>query len=223
MPSKAYINFLHIRVDVLKLVETHNFYTQNKPGRKSLGHLTRSAVIMLCAAWERYNEDLLLESINYISSNINDINNLNKTVKKTISNKVKKDRNEIKPIELAGIGWKMVWLDYAKLETEMLHTPKSAKLNLLFSTYLGIPVYTKIWKTKNPQEIDDFVSDRGEIAHNGNKAKYITMNKLRKYQDMIIDNVIEIDSKMAIELQNMSSSQNLSWTQDYFKDIQKYK
>lgn len=223
MPSNAYINFLHIRIDVLKLVETHKFYTHNKPGRKSLGHLTRSAVVMLCAAWERYNEDLLLESVKYLSNVITDINNLNKTIKKTISTKVKNDLNEIKPIELAGMGWKNVWYNYANLETELLHTPKSNKLKLLFHTYLGILDYTTLWKTTTPNEIDSFVSDRGAIAHNGNKATYITMTKLRKYQDLIIENVIEIDSKMAIELKNMSGLAVLPWTQDYFTEIEKYK
>jgi len=188
-----------------------------------LGHLTRSAVVMLCAAWERYNEDLLLECVTYLGSNVTDINLLNKTIRKTISAKVKKDSNEIKPIELAGSGWKDVWLEYAKADTELLNTPKSAKLKMLFATYLGIADYTKLWKTTQPKEIDSFVSDRGAIAHNGNKASYITMNTLRKYQDLIIENVIEIDSQMAVELKNMSSSANLPWVQVYYKDINKYK
>ncbi|MCP9750699.1 HEPN domain-containing protein [Ferruginibacter sp. HRS2-29] len=223
MPSSAYINFLHIRIDVLKLIETHNFYTQNKPGRKTLGHLTRSAVVMLCAAWERYNEDLLLESVNYLSDSISDIHQLNKIIKKTISSKVKNDLNEIKPIELAGTGWKAVWLNYAKLETELLHTPKSNRLKLLFHTYLGISDYTSLWQPDCTGKIDDFVSDRGAIAHNGNKASYITMTKLRQYQDLIIDNVIEIDSRMGDELRNMSSQPALPWSKDYYTELEKYK
>jgi len=102
MPSNSYINFLHIRMDVLKLIETHTDYSKNKPGRKNLGHLTRSAVVMLCAAWERYNEDLLLETIEEICNRINDINLLNDEIKATISQKVKIDKNNNKPIELAG-------------------------------------------------------------------------------------------------------------------------
>lgn len=222
MPSESYINFLHIRIDVLKLIETHTYYTNNRPGRKSLGHLTRSAVVMLCAAWERYNEDLLLESIDKICLSINDINQLNDGVKNTISEKVKSDKHNNKPIELAGLGWKEVWKNYALDETKLLNTPKGNKLRELFLTYLGIPDYTRLWTVNNSTEIDLFVSDRGNIAHNGNKASYIRMSKLRAYQDLIVNNVINIDSNMADTLQGMTGTAVLPWNKDYFTDLSKY-
>lgn len=223
MPSNAYINFLHIRIDVLKLMETHNFYVQKKCGRKYLGHLTRSAVVMLCAAWERYNEDLLLESITYLSKVTVDIKNLNKEIRKTICAKVKNDKNELKPIELAGDGWKSIWLNYARLETELLNTPKANKLKVLFNTYLGLPDYTALWDTCNPCEIDEFVAERGAIAHNGNQTPYITLTKLKRYQDLIIKNVIAIDTNLALELKKSSGFSFLPWAQNYFEEIEKYK
>ena len=222
MPSDSYINFLHIRIDVLKLIETHTFYTKNKRGRKNLGHLTRSAVVMLCAAWERYNEDLLLESIEKICSIITDINALNDGIKKTISSKVKLDKHDQKPIELAGVGWKNVWKNYAEEETKLLNTPKGKQLRKLYLTYLGIPDYTRLWTVNNSTEIDRFVSDRGNIAHNGNKASYIRMTKLRSYQDLVIKNVINIDSNMADTIQSMTGSSNLPWDKNYHKDLSRY-
>lgn len=49
------------------------------------------------------------------------------------------------------------------------------------------------------------------------------MIKLRQYQDLIIDNVIEIDSNMALELRNLSGLSILPWTQKYYAEIEKYK
>lgn len=178
---------------------------------------------MLCAAWERYNEDLLIDSVNYLCKTVGDVSRLNGQIKKTISKKVKDDKNEIKPIELAGDGWKNVWLAYAKVETEALNTPKSTALNLLFKTYLGIDDYTGMWKRDSRKKIDKFVSDRGEIAHNGAKAAYIHMETLRNYQDLVISNVIEIDSNMARELQMQSSSITIPWSQDYYTELERYK
>src|SRR5690606_1402669 len=142
MPSKSYINFLHIRMDVLKLIETHTFYTKTKPNQKSLGHLTRSAIVMLCAAWERYNEDLLLEAIDKICDSITDNKLLNNKIKNSSSSQVKLDKNDNKPIELAGYGWNTVWKSYAAIETKLLHTPKSNNHTALIDTYLGIQDYT---------------------------------------------------------------------------------
>jgi RiboL-PSP-HEPN len=223
MPSRAYLNFLHIRIDVLKLIETHSHYSQNKPGRKNLGYLTRSAVVMLCAAWERYHEDLLIEAVEYLCDSVTDASRLNKHIKKTISDAVKKDKNEIKPLDLAGEGWKEVWLGYTKLEVESLNTPKSANLGQLFKRYLGIEDYIGLWKKNSSKKIDAFVSARGEIAHNGAKAAYIHMSELRTYQDMIVSNVIETDSNMATELQKQAGTPTISWTQDYFTELSRYK
>jgi len=222
MPSNAYINFLHIRIDVIKLIETHTHFSNNTRGRKNLGHLTRSAVVMLCAAWERYNEDLLLECIDYVCNNMNDVNLLNKEIKKTISQKVKDDKNEIKPIELAGDGWKTIWKHYARTETELLNTPKKGNLDKLFEKYLGVVNYSAIWKDNCSQEINDFVSERGNIAHNGNKAAYIRMNTLKKYQDLVVENVIEIDSIIAEKVRLITSTVNLPWIQDYSKELTYY-
>lgn len=224
MPSNAYINFLYMRVDVLKLIETHKYYTQNKPGRKELGHLTRSAVVMLCAAWERYNEDLIIESIQYLTHSINDANLLNNSIKKTISKKIKEDNHELKPFTMTGDGWKDVWIAYARLDTQKLNTPKAGNLKLLFKAYLGIEDCTTLWGPANrPAKIDEFVTDRGDIAHNGAKASYIRMNKLRLYQDLIVDAVIEMDSKMGLELQTMAGSPNSAWERVYSTELSTYK
>ncbi|MBK8712987.1 MAG: hypothetical protein IPL97_14140 [Niastella sp.] len=223
MPSNAYITFLHIRIDVIKLIETHTNYSKSTKGKKNLGHLTRSAVVMLCAVWERYNEDLLIECIDYICNGIADINLLNKEIKKTISRKVRDDKNEIKPIELAGDGWKTIWKNYAKTETELLNTPKKDNLDKLFERYLGLLNYSGIWKNNCSQLINDFVGERGNIAHNGNRATYVRMDTLKKYQDLVVENVIEIDSKMSERVRAMTTAVNLPWIQDYSKDLSYYK
>ncbi|GAB3701480.1 hypothetical protein GCM10027592_29640 [Spirosoma flavus] len=223
MPSNAYINFLYIRVDVLRLIETHSYYTQNRRGRKNLGHLTRSAVVMLCAAWERYNEDLIIESIQYLNSSVNDVNLLNNSIKKTISKKVKEDKHDLKPLAMAGDGWKDVWLAYARLDAQSLNTPKAGNLKLLYNAYLGIEDCTTLWgSATKPAKIDAFVTDRGGIAHNGARAGYIRMNQLRLYQDLIVESVIEMDSNMALKLQAMAGTHNPAWERLYSTELSSY-
>ena len=210
MPSKSYIDFLELLKDVLLLKKTHYDFSLGTVGRKNLGFLTRSATVMLCAAWERYNENLLLESIDIILTTTLAAKDLPTDVKKYLSRKVKEDKNEIYPIELADNGWRNLWKGNAVNETEFLHTPNSKKLETLFKRFLGLPNYINFWKPNSSLKIDDFIRVRGEIAHNGSKAKYLLINSLNKYIDLTIENAIEIDYNMS---QYLTSTYGVStWT-----------
>lgn len=222
MPSNAYLNFLHIRIDALKLIAAYSYYKSNGIGGTSLGFFTRSGIMMLCAAWERYNEDLLLESVENVCMHLTDINNLSREIKLTLSRKIKNDAHDLSPIRMGGEGWKDVWRYYAKMETEKLNTPKVANLNNLFNRFMGISNYSGHWNLSDVSDIDRFVSDRGEIAHNGNKSSNIRMSKLRTYQEMIIDKVINIDSEMADEIQRICGHASLPWVKDYSKNYSYY-
>jgi len=220
MPSNSYIDFLELLDDVNQLINTHFQMTKGKAGRKKLGYLTRSAVVMLCAAWERYNENLLLETIDKILTSNIKAKDLPSEIKKYVSARVKNDKNEVFPIELADDGWKNLWKGYAINDTDNLHTPNSQKLNLLFKRNLGIIDYTRLWLPDTKQSINEFVSDRGEIAHNGSKAKYIRINSLKKYKDLTIDNAANIDFNVSQLLKN--GYKVSSWEETYHRSIDHY-
>ncbi|WP_067149957.1 MAE_28990/MAE_18760 family HEPN-like nuclease [Pseudotamlana agarivorans] len=220
MPSKSYIDFLELLEDVDSLTDTHFHLSKGKVGRKKLGFLTRSAVVMLCAAWERYNENLLLESINIILNSNIQAKDLPITIKQNISEKVKLNKNNIYPIELADEGWRNLWLGFAINDTESLHTPNSDKLNLLFKRHLGILNYSTLWIGGSSVKIDNFIKVRGEIAHNGGKSKYVRISSLKKYIDLTTDNAIEIDFKISHLLKDQYNIP--TWDENYHRTIEKY-
>lgn len=145
MPSNSYIDFLELLEDVNQLRATHFSYSRGVRGRKKLGYLTRSAIVMLCAAWERYNENVLIECIHIILGTNIQANSLSKHTKEYLSIRVKENKNNIYPIEMADNGWRNLWVGYATNETDSLNTPNSENLNKLFKRYLGIEDYSKIW------------------------------------------------------------------------------
>lgn len=222
MPSKSYLDFLALLEDVNQLRETHFNYSKGQRGRKKLGFLTRSAIVMLCAAWERYNENLLLESIDLILNTNIQANALSKHIKEYLSLKVKENKNKIYPIELADDGWRNLWKGMATNDTDLLNTPNSDNLNKLFKRYLGIYDFTNFWKQNSIIKINDFIKIRGDIAHNGTKAKYVRFQMLLKQIDLIISNVIEIDSNISKYLESEYSIKN-SWELHYFRTIKSYK
>ena len=63
MPSIAYTEFKKNIIDVDNLIAAHTTLNTGSRGKKGLGHITRSGIVMLCATWELYIETLLCESL----------------------------------------------------------------------------------------------------------------------------------------------------------------
>lgn len=222
MPSNSYLDFLELLEDVNQLRTTHFEYSKGLRGRKKLGFLTRSSIVMLCAAWERYNENVLLECIDKILETNIEATSLSKYVKEYLSSKVKENKSNIYPIELADNGWKNLWKGYAVNETNALNTPNSENLNKLFRRFIGIEDYTLMWHRKSISKTNDFIKVRGEIAHNGSKAKYVRFNKLLDNIETIIDNAIQIDYSLSQHLK-LVFLVPITWEENYYKKLSSYK
>lgn len=222
MASISYFDFLELLEDVEQLRLTHFEYSKGLRGRKKLGYLTRSSIIMLCAAWERYNENVLLECIDKIIETNIEAGNLSKHIKEYLSEKVRGNKNNIYPIELADNGWKNLWKGYAINETNLLNTPNSENLNKLFKRFLGIDEYTKMWHHNSDVKINGFIKVRGEIAHNGSKARYVRFSTLLSSIDTIIENTIQIDYSLSQYLKKEYAIAN-TWEESYYKKLSSYK
>jgi len=93
MPSSAYRKFLHNTADVDRLIDAHKNLSPSTNGKRGLGHITRSGVVMLCAAWELYAEDVLIESVKYIASETARPLDLPKSVQKNLASRIKENKN----------------------------------------------------------------------------------------------------------------------------------
>lgn len=125
MPSDAYQNYRKNLKDVRELIKSHGILNHEGKGRRGLGHITRSGVVMLCAAWEVYSEEVILECVDCFISCTDDPPELPLPVRKNISQKVKDADHDLEPLALAGDGWEDVYRDYATQSIENLHTPKN--------------------------------------------------------------------------------------------------
>lgn len=191
MPSKSYQKFFNYNLkDIQRLVENYNTLKGDGRGKKALDHITRSGILLLVAAWEVYIEEVLCESVDFISTKLRNPDNLPTDVKKTLSKFVAAHKHELKPFELAGQGWKKVYRDEIFRETEKLNTPKKANIDDLFLRYLGIDSISSNWTLG---DIDFIVSTRGSIAHRMKSDKYIKMIILKGFMEEIRQYVSETD------------------------------
>lgn len=127
MPSSAYRLFKKNRIDVVRLIESHGVLSDGMRGKKGLGHLTRSGVVMLCACWELYAESLLVEGLRHLANKCDSPYQLPLVVQKELAKHVREAKHELKPLALANNGWREVLVAYAEFQCANFHTPSPVR------------------------------------------------------------------------------------------------
>jgi hypothetical protein len=195
MPSSAFKKFENkMLTDVDRLIQSHKTLSNGAAGKHGLGHITRSGVFLLCAAWELFAEELIVEMTYCLAERARSPSNLPKAVQKELSKHVKDHKHELRPLELAGDGWRSVYKTHAQDLVSGLNTPKADPLSVLFRRATGWTKATDCWALGTAY-IDDFVTIRGNIAHKGSDADYIRLNKLQdNYRVGIAETALQLDN-----------------------------
>ncbi|MEW5424044.1 HEPN domain-containing protein [Amorphus sp. 3PC139-8] len=212
MPSGAFTKFeSNMLVDVSRMVESHGQLNDDGPGRRGLGHITRGGVLLLCAAWELYLEELLIEAVEICIARCADPDVLPEPVKHTISDYVRASKHHFKPLAMSGDGWQTLYLEIAREHVSALNTPKRHNIDAMFLKLIGLADLSDNWSV-GPDAVNDFVSARGDIAHRGKDAGYVTINRLRdEYIPQISRTAIESDNFVSLYLRNSFEPRRYPW------------
>lgn len=210
MPSSAYQAFKNNRIDVVRLIESHGRLHSGAPGKKGLGHITRSGVVMLCASWELYAESLLVESLRFLCSKCESPHQLPLVVQKELAKHVRESKHELKPLALANSGWCDVLISHAEQHCASLNTPKASPLNDLFNMFIGIEKIADAWSC-GASVLNAFVGVRGEIAHRGRDASYVPLWRLRDHLSLIDSVAKETDNAVREHLKSNNPSRRQPW------------
>ncbi len=172
MPSDARRTLEANKDDLDRLMDFHEKKAGTKPGRKyNVEVLNKASVVLVCAAWEAYCEDVVKEAITHIVNDCSDITKLPKELKKYVSVVVEEDKHEHAPWKLAGDGWRQVVKAEVFTLVDKLNTPKCKPLKTLFKRALGIKDVTASWYWQRntvdmtTERLDGYVTLRCEIAH----------------------------------------------------------
>lgn len=211
MPSNALAKFENkMLVDVNRIIESHGTLNHNGGGRRSLGHITRSGVLMLCASWELYVEELAIEVAGHLADRANAPTQLPLGAQKELSRLVRDHKHDLKPLELAGSGWEQVYTAHVTEVMGGLNTPKAGPVDETYKKLLGWENPSQNW-TRGKDFINDFVKVRGDVAHRGSDADYVRINQLRdNYVAGISTTVIEHDNA-ACDFINENSNGGRPW------------
>jgi hypothetical protein len=176
MPSEARVAFEHNRKDVERLMEIHGDLAGDTPGRKhGVEVLNKSAIVLMCAVWEAYCEDLAAEAVEHLVRHAKDATALPKALRKTIAIELQSDKNDLAVWSLAGSGWKKVLrarlVEITERRNRSLNTPKSKNIDSLFEEAVGVPEVSASWHWHNVSastardKLDGYVTQRGDVAH----------------------------------------------------------
>lgn len=210
MPSTAYRSFMNNRIDVVRLIESHGKLHGGSPGKKGLGHITRSGVVMLCASWELYVESLLVESLRYLSEKCDSPDTLPLVVQKELAKHVRDSKHELKPLALANNGWRGVLIAHTELQCANLNTPKAGPINDLFHRFIGLNDLSSSWSC-GTETLNAFIRIRGDIAHRGRQANYVKFEKLKANLALIDVAAKETDNAVCAHLKQVSPNRRQPW------------
>lgn len=212
MPSRALAKFENSMMkDVARIISSHEKLSEGTPGKKGLGHLTRGGVLLLCAAWELYLEEVLSEAVRFACQKADVPGDLPKDVQKAIAGFVKDSQHELKALAMAGDGWKAIYQEAAQIKIDSVNTPKPGVINPIFKRFLGVNEISSCWH-HGGQSVKDFVSARGDIAHRGSDAGYVTIGKLRdQYAPNIVRTALDTDNYLSQHLRDMFPAKQRPW------------
>lgn len=215
MASDAYKNYLINLKDVDRLIESHANESGSSKGKKGLGHITRSGVVMLCAAFEVFIEELVEETVEIYITSCGTFKEFPKQCQKRFAAIVRESKNELEMLSIAGDGWKDMLRNFVRRETASLNTPKTEPINTLVNRYIGIADFSSQWGVDKGTKLNDFVSTRGEIAHNGSKAIYVKIKYLKESRDFVSLLCQKIDTLVCDKITDVTPGNNQPWRKRY--------
>lgn len=212
MPSNALGKFEGPMMrDVDRIIATHASIQNGDKGNKGLGHLTRSGVLLLCAAWELYIEELMSEAIDACISRANSPLDLPTPVQRTISEYIFASKHQLKPLAMAGDGWKTIYREIGLEWVSALNTPKKHNIDEGFRKLVGIENLSDCW-SHGVAAVNDFVVARGDVAHRGSDAGNIHMNVLRDvYKPQLSRCAIETDNCVSTFIREAFNPKSFPW------------
>ncbi|MFC4273182.1 hypothetical protein GQF03_08330 [Sneathiella chungangensis] len=185
----------------------------NQRGRVALGHITKSAVVILCSAWQVYIEDIIRESTIFICQRCSSLSDERLSHLSVYLNNHLKSAFASNNAKLSDKAMSLIENDWVKnvkglVDEELVkfNTPKSPQVEKIFSNIAGVSKNEFPWIRGNCWDylsnegrsngifIDDLVSRRGGIAHGDGNIPDVRKHEIDDYSELTKRQIIAIDN-----------------------------
>jgi hypothetical protein len=182
--------------DVNRLEEIHEELTGNDRGRRfGVDILNRSQIVLTCASWEAFVEDVATEAAATLTKRIKDPSKIPEPVRRSCMERLVKQNDLGKTWQLISEDWKKALSRNVEALTKgnhgALNTPKSFNVDQLLLSSVGIPKLSDSWSWKKMsannarKTLDEFVALRGDIAHRLHPEKPVSLAACRKFRSFV--------------------------------------
>jgi len=210
--SEAGSRFEASSMEVDQLREIHEKVSGTDRGWRNLEVLNKSAIVLICAIWEAYCEDLAGEALEYLLARIDDPSKLPLAFQKQVAKELKKDDlHQLAAWKLAGNQWKdhlrARLASFKKSRDFDWSTPSADRVDAFFADAVGISKVSSAWSWKsvgpaeNRRKLDALVHLRGAIAHRGRSAQVVKKFHFTRGLVLVTNLVRRTDEKVNTELQ----------------------
>lgn len=207
MPSAAFTSFERALVDVDNLVWFHENEGGGGQGRRGAHFLSlnKSAIVLLCAAWETYVETVALECVARSVDRAAAPADMLRSLQKIAQAHIREGKVENAWQSVAGTGWKDLTKSVARTRVATLNTPKPGPIKELLKLVLGVQDVTDNWLWhRNPLgtpalKLQQLVTLRGAIAHGEQLPQSVTKANVTAAYDLISRLVALVDQKLRAE------------------------
>jgi len=170
--------------DIDRLLEIHGHEAGKGPGYKhNVEVLHKSAIVLIVACWEAFVEDLASFAFAKMLQHADRPKAFPGKVLALAAKDLRTSKDETAVWQLAGTGWRSVLQEHRKRTLARFvapfNTPKTAKVDELCETLLGVPKLSSSWHWKGMTvrqactKLDALVMLRGSIAHRVSASKKV--------------------------------------------------
>ncbi len=174
--------FENALVDAENLMWFHEEFGGADPGKRAayFQSLSKSAIILLCSAWESYVETIILEIVDLQISLAKEALHLPLNLQSISTVHIKAMKDDRAWLKVAGEGWRKIAREACLANLGRLHSPHTKAVSDQFNTILGVEKISEAWSWKAARNIggriDNLVKLRGDLAHA--KSSQMSVQKL---------------------------------------------
>jgi hypothetical protein len=208
-PPRAQLSFqFYAYPQVDRLLSIHSAVGGSRPGRRyRLEILNKSAIVLACAFWEAFVEDLTADALLHLAKHADNAGVVPNELRKSILKDLQARKHELALWDIADDKWRDLLRERARKIVEVsdrtLSNPSSEKVDDFFCRQAGLTRISDSWRwpgtsaDKARQKLDGFVQLRNVIAHRGGPRDATVTKRDAEHALALIDRIADLSVNAA--------------------------